>query len=140
MCLWEGNTIQMTRGMASREQKMLYCWQIFQEVPPAFLEQMVIRYQTKIWKYLTLYISYSPPPPSSPFIAQLTPHHRWAVPGIHFPDVANNSFGMVSQCRGWREGRGKRKRGETRSDLYKAWGCVQQDIPSYLLCYMAFSL
>lgn len=125
---------------------MLYCWQIFEEVPHAFLEQIVVRYQTKIWKCLTLYFfNYFPPTPQ--FVAAwMTPylHHHQAVPGIHFADVVNH-FWTVSQFKGWGEGGGKReRRGETRSDLVRLGDVFsgthrQQDIPSCPLCYMASS-
>jgi len=81
----------MTTGIESRAEdgEMLYCWQIFQEVSCAFLAQ--IRYQTKMWKYLTLFFFFTSPL----FVAaQLTPHlhHHHAVPGIRFPDVVNRFF------------------------------------------------
>lgn len=72
---------------------MLYCWQTCEEVPHAFLEQIVVRYQTKMWKYLTIFFNYFPPAPQ--FVAAwLTPylHHHQAVPGIRFADVVNHFF------------------------------------------------
>lgn len=49
---------EMTTDRDSRAEggEMLYCWQIFQEVPHAFWGQIGIRYHTKIWKYLTLWV------------------------------------------------------------------------------------
>lgn len=41
---------------------MLYCWHIFQERPHAFLEQIISRHQTKIWKYLTIFLTHPFPP------------------------------------------------------------------------------
>lgn len=121
VCLWEGNVIQVTTGMASREQKTVKCCiagKSLRKCHMPFWNKLLSDTRLKygsIW--LSFYISYyfspflpmhcsadSPPPPGSS--------------GVHFPDVANHSFGMVSQCRGWGEGRGKRRRrGETRSDL-----------------------
>lgn len=132
------------RKERTEDGEMLYCWQIFQEVPRAFLGQIIIRYHTKILSlfffYLFFIIIFSPflpvgccsadsPPPAPPGSSW----HSFSIWGQSF---LLNGFSMQ------RLGGGKREKRKTRRDKirsYKARGCVQQDVPTRPLCCTASS-
>lgn len=61
--------IQVTTSTESREQKMVKCCiagKPFRKCHMPFWEQIIIRNQTKIWKYLTLFFKIISPQPCPP--------------------------------------------------------------------------